>query len=132
MLYRVRKPLVAGEERRVRRVGERDTSRVASGQIAAQLPHARRQELVGIGVKGERGEVVECFAGTIGGDLACRGPIEAADPKIVTRKTLAPAEPIRRRSLDRSDGAGRRPLKYILIFLCRAVSSSLSRFRSFY
>ncbi len=68
----VRKQLVAGEERRVQRLGERDVSRVASGQVAAKLPHARQEEFVGIAVKGERGKVVERLAGTIGGDLACR------------------------------------------------------------
>ena len=60
------------KERSVQRLGERDISRVVSGQVAAKLPHARRQEFVGIAAKGERGEVVERLAATIGGDLACR------------------------------------------------------------
>lgn len=63
---------VAGEERRVQRLGERDISRVVSGQIAAKLPHARQQEFVGIAAKGERGKVFERLPATIGGDLASR------------------------------------------------------------
>jgi hypothetical protein len=77
MSRRIGERSVAGDERRIDRLGEGDVHGVVGREVVSQLPRATNEIEVGVTVEVEVGEIRDRFLGATGPDLA--RPNEASE-----------------------------------------------------